>query len=147
MIDPLTLEVYGHVVATDVFGDGYVVPSHHSMQEIKQRLGAESVKLPTSFEILFRSPVLLAERGIWERSLSFQTEGKGGLCAWHNNLTNIIRVTSPATPLPQPTCVLVLSVEEWRTIKPLFENLWSGQDLSLAQAMLTLMDDYGFDVA
>jgi hypothetical protein len=41
-------EVYGHVVATDLLGDAYVVPLHAILEEIKDCFGAAHVGLPTA---------------------------------------------------------------------------------------------------
>ncbi|KAK8109455.1 hypothetical protein PG999_007592 [Apiospora kogelbergensis] len=40
--------IYGHLVATDIFGGGYVVPFLDAIDDIKERLGASSVMLPGS---------------------------------------------------------------------------------------------------
>lgn len=50
--DDITNELYGHVVADDVFGRGYVVPIHDSLEDIKNRLGVDSVLLPPKIDIL-----------------------------------------------------------------------------------------------
>lgn len=46
MIDKVTRVLYGHVVASDVFGDAYVVPIDAILRDMKMLLGAESVSLP-----------------------------------------------------------------------------------------------------
>jgi len=43
--------VYGHLVASDVFQDGYVVPLDASLQDMKKKLAAESVCLPTKNDL------------------------------------------------------------------------------------------------
>lgn len=45
-------EVYGHVVATDILGDAYVMPSVDTLQEIKECMGAKSVRLPLGGSII-----------------------------------------------------------------------------------------------
>lgn len=40
-------EVYGHVVATDIFGDAYVIPLVDTFDDIKECMGATSVELPS----------------------------------------------------------------------------------------------------
>jgi hypothetical protein len=45
-------EVYGHVVATDILGDAYVTPSVDTFQEIKECMGAKSVRLPCGGSII-----------------------------------------------------------------------------------------------
>ena len=44
--------LYGHVVASDVFGRGYVVPISDTFEDIKNRLSAESVSLPSKDDII-----------------------------------------------------------------------------------------------
>ena len=51
VVDDQTYEVYGHVVASDVLGEAYVVPLHATLQDIATRLAARSASLPTEFDI------------------------------------------------------------------------------------------------
>ncbi|KAL9632565.1 MAG: hypothetical protein Q9164_005245 [Protoblastenia rupestris] len=44
-------EVLGHVVASDIMGEAYVVPIHATFLDIKQKHGARSVSLPTGSDI------------------------------------------------------------------------------------------------
>ncbi|KAK5989223.1 hypothetical protein PT974_10725 [Cladobotryum mycophilum] len=46
VVDPETGNVYGHVVATDPFGDAYVIPFDNLLDDIRRCLNATSVKLP-----------------------------------------------------------------------------------------------------
>jgi hypothetical protein len=39
-------QVYGHVVATDLFGDAYIIPMLDTLNDIKECTGASSVELP-----------------------------------------------------------------------------------------------------
>ncbi|WQF80251.1 hypothetical protein CDEST_05265 [Colletotrichum destructivum] len=50
------VDVFGHVVATDMFGDAYVFPLDETFQDIKISLGAKSVHLPSLED--FTSPKL-----------------------------------------------------------------------------------------
>jgi len=52
VVNPVSLEVYGHVVATDMTGDVYVIPLHESLEEMKDALGVESVSLLGTADIL-----------------------------------------------------------------------------------------------
>lgn len=52
VIDSVTHEVYGHVVASDAFGDAYVIPLDNTFRDIKQQLAADQVCLPTEREVL-----------------------------------------------------------------------------------------------
>ena len=52
VVDSVTYEVYGHVVASDSFGDAYVIPLDVSFRDIRQQLAAEKVCLPTESEVL-----------------------------------------------------------------------------------------------
>jgi hypothetical protein len=47
----VTQEVYGHVVASDIFGEAYIVPLNATFQQMKKSLAAESVCLPTRFDL------------------------------------------------------------------------------------------------
>jgi hypothetical protein len=42
----MTNELYGHVVASDVFGVGYIVPASDVFKDIQQRLSLNAVGLP-----------------------------------------------------------------------------------------------------
>lgn len=50
MVDPVTRELHGHVVATDVFGDAYVIPMGGLLEDVKRQLGAKSVDLPSTID-------------------------------------------------------------------------------------------------
>ena len=52
VVDPVTHEVHGHVVASDTFGDAYVIPLDSTFRDIKQQLAADEVCLPTEREVL-----------------------------------------------------------------------------------------------
>lgn len=52
VIDSVTQKVYGHLVASAVFGRGYVVPICDSFEDIKDRLSADLVCLPSEADIL-----------------------------------------------------------------------------------------------
>jgi hypothetical protein len=62
VVNPVSMEVYGHVVATDVTGDVYVVPLHRSFEEMRDRLGVEAVDLPGTADLL--DAALRAEAGV-----------------------------------------------------------------------------------
>jgi hypothetical protein len=46
VVDCLSQEVYGHVVASDIFGEIFVVPMDQTFRDIKRATYAHSVKLP-----------------------------------------------------------------------------------------------------
>ncbi|KAF3057495.1 Protein PNG1 [Trichoderma lentiforme] len=48
VIDPLTYEVFGHIVATDMLGDAYVIPLQSIFEDIRTWHDAQSVNLPTA---------------------------------------------------------------------------------------------------
>ena len=52
VVDSVTHEVYGHVVASDAFGDAYVIPLDDTFRDIRQQLAADQVCLPTEREVL-----------------------------------------------------------------------------------------------
>lgn len=52
IVDDITNEVYGHVVADDVFGRGYIVPIDDTLENIKDRLAIEAVFLPSRTDVL-----------------------------------------------------------------------------------------------
>jgi hypothetical protein len=47
VVNCLTLEVYGYIVAVDMFGEAFVVPFDSALDDIKKTLGATKVSLPT----------------------------------------------------------------------------------------------------
>ena len=47
MVDQQTLEVYGHLIGSDIFGHGRVVPLRLTISQIKILLNAQRVTLPT----------------------------------------------------------------------------------------------------
>ncbi|KAI0862225.1 hypothetical protein F4860DRAFT_133206 [Xylaria cubensis] len=52
IVDATQFEVYGQLVASDVFGSGYVIPMTDILSDVKLRLGAQSVELPSLVDIL-----------------------------------------------------------------------------------------------
>lgn len=65
-IDSSTDEVYGHVVASDVFGEAYVIPLGATFKDIEHQLGAEAVYLPREREL----PTLHCEQEVTGNSAS-----------------------------------------------------------------------------
>ncbi|KAK4691825.1 hypothetical protein P7C71_g5263, partial [Lecanoromycetidae sp. Uapishka_2] len=51
VVDDTTYEVYGHVVASDMFTNVYVVPLKAVLQDIEEQFGAESVSIPSLAEV------------------------------------------------------------------------------------------------
>lgn len=47
-----TFELYGHLVASDIFNSGYVIPISQIFDNIKEQLGASSVGLPDKADIV-----------------------------------------------------------------------------------------------
>ncbi|KAI0535451.1 hypothetical protein GGR58DRAFT_441744 [Xylaria digitata] len=52
VIDTARFEVYGQLVASDIFGSGYVIPMADILNDIKSQLGAQAVGLPQPLDIL-----------------------------------------------------------------------------------------------
>lgn len=51
VVDASSHEVYGYLVASDVFRDGYVIPLDATLRDMKTELSAESICLPTRDEV------------------------------------------------------------------------------------------------
>ena len=51
IIDEATLEVYGHVIASDMFGEVYIAPLKDTLKQVEEMLEATSVSLPTRSEV------------------------------------------------------------------------------------------------
>jgi hypothetical protein len=51
VVEYLTLEVYGHLVASDVLRDGYVIPLLDTLEDIRERTHAQEVGLATGVDI------------------------------------------------------------------------------------------------
>jgi hypothetical protein len=62
VVDDTTNEVYGHVVASDVFGVAYVVPINDIFEDIKLRLSLEVVDLPFGRAVSETGPEIEAAR-------------------------------------------------------------------------------------
>ncbi|TGJ79188.1 hypothetical protein E0Z10_g9578 [Xylaria hypoxylon] len=52
VIDASRFEVYGQLVASDMFGSGYAIPMTDILSDIKSQLGAQAVELPNCIDIL-----------------------------------------------------------------------------------------------
>jgi hypothetical protein len=72
-------EVYGHLVATDLFGDGYVIPMLDTFNDITQCLGASSVELPKETD--FESPDSVEHSGIDESGAETPIKGSTIKCS------------------------------------------------------------------
>ncbi|KAF2104514.1 hypothetical protein NA57DRAFT_51335 [Rhizodiscina lignyota] len=70
VVDSTSGEVYGHVVASDLFGDAYIVPLDATFRDMAARLDVVSVVLPTSVDIVPISLLSLAGQIPVESSLS-----------------------------------------------------------------------------
>ncbi|RYP11146.1 hypothetical protein DL764_000217 [Monosporascus ibericus] len=51
VVNERTLQVYGHVVATDAFGGGYIMPLDETLRDVKNRLSVTSVELASIVDI------------------------------------------------------------------------------------------------
>ncbi|EXJ64909.1 hypothetical protein A1O7_01248 [Cladophialophora yegresii CBS 114405] len=51
VLNPSRLEVYGHVIASDAFGSGYIIPMTRSLEDIRQTVDLASVELPTLVDV------------------------------------------------------------------------------------------------
>jgi hypothetical protein len=60
-----TLEVYGHLVAPDALGYGYVIPLSETFRNIMQQLGAVSVNLPSAIDIFCLNTTVMYPRTIF----------------------------------------------------------------------------------
>lgn len=87
VVDDQTYEVYGHVVASDVLGEAYVVPLHATLQDIATRLAARSVSLPTEFDI-HQSLEQQSKMLLFNRDSTYPGVGSSAL--------------TPQPPLPNP---------------------------------------------
>ncbi|KAF5869098.1 putative rna binding protein [Botrytis fragariae] len=67
IVDQVTLEVYGHVVASNPLGEAYVVPLQDTFKQISNTLGAKDLSLP--------NPRLLMERLV----AHYSKEGDSGV--------------------------------------------------------------------
>ncbi|KAI0458939.1 hypothetical protein F5B21DRAFT_527756 [Xylaria acuta] len=61
VVDAKSFEVYGQLVASDMFGGGYVIPMADVFSDIKSHLGAQTVELPSFIDILHARTI--AEEG------------------------------------------------------------------------------------
>ena len=52
VVDVMTNCVYGQVVASDVLGEGYVIPFVAILQQMKRKLQASQVSIPNQFQIM-----------------------------------------------------------------------------------------------
>ncbi|KAL1862637.1 hypothetical protein Daus18300_008435 [Diaporthe australafricana] len=82
VVDELHLDVYGHVIADDVFGDAYVIPMNDILADIQRCLDVESVDLPTRLDMtvtaMEQQPDLFPERNANDRPNSELVDGGPG---------------------------------------------------------------------
>jgi hypothetical protein len=51
VVEPHTLKVYGHLIAADALGDGYIIPLLDTFASIREKTQAETVSLATSLDV------------------------------------------------------------------------------------------------
>jgi hypothetical protein len=74
IVDEATNEVYGHVVASDIFREVYVAPLKETLKEVEEVLEADSVSLPTRFEVAAWIDIHTADVAIDSRTLATELE-------------------------------------------------------------------------
>jgi len=52
IVDEITGEVHGHLVASDMFGEGYIIPLHVTFEDMRSQLKLRAVTLPTAVDIV-----------------------------------------------------------------------------------------------
>jgi hypothetical protein len=52
VVDKITYEVYGHLIASDGFREAYIVPLHSTLSNMKNQLEAKDVCLPSQQEVV-----------------------------------------------------------------------------------------------
>lgn len=70
VVDEATNEVYGHVIASDIFGEVYVAPLKKTLKQVEEILEADSVSLPTRSEVAAWIDVHTAHVAIDSRTLA-----------------------------------------------------------------------------
>lgn len=79
-------ELYGHVVATSIFGDAYVLPAIDAFENMRKCLGAVSVTLPTTSDLPIVPPTQLSDSTMHPVKSATQRR-KGGNNANEGHLT------------------------------------------------------------
>ncbi|KAI0474209.1 hypothetical protein F4859DRAFT_482265 [Xylaria cf. heliscus] len=74
VVDATLFEVYGQLVASDMFGSGYVIPMTDILNDVKSQIGARTVELPSFIDILHARTI--AEEG---RSARNANEGSANV--------------------------------------------------------------------
>ncbi|PVH68162.1 hypothetical protein DL98DRAFT_522917 [Cadophora sp. DSE1049] len=65
IVDQKTLEVYGHLVASDALGYGYVMPLSETFKDILLQVGAVSVEIPSAIDIFCSHQQVMCPRTIF----------------------------------------------------------------------------------
>ncbi|KAK4188587.1 hypothetical protein QBC35DRAFT_495866 [Podospora australis] len=124
VVDRETIELYGHLVATDHFNAGYVVPMCDILNDIKRHIGAVAVELPETPDFLHGKVVTPRDHlfedmkndtfEIWEEEV---WEEEGDQNDFHGKKGDSIFTTTgsttdkPATPSTPPTPPTMQPVE------------------------------------
>ncbi|KAF7562349.1 hypothetical protein G7046_g1794 [Stylonectria norvegica] len=118
VVDSMTFEVYGQVIATDVFGDAYVLPLRDILEDIKESLGAKSVELPTTPDFLPSSSTMTMLHSLSSELWSEESRLKSANFGKNENHK---RKLSTESRIPKPTFTKrtnLSSGEERRTPSP-----------------------------
>jgi hypothetical protein len=74
VVDYLTGELYGHLIASDVFGVAYVIPINDIFQDIQLRLSLEGVELPAGHNSLAGEANDVVKIPVRKKFLGFEDE-------------------------------------------------------------------------
>ncbi|KAK8014737.1 hypothetical protein PG990_008033 [Apiospora arundinis] len=109
VVDGKTLEVYGHVVATDAFGGGYVIPIKDTMSDIQRNLNATSVSLPSTEYVSYEHVARKVEQESSRTSVTVSTSNQRRLSLPSEPMSKEaekLDISSadytPSTSVPQP---------------------------------------------
>lgn len=92
VVEPHTSYVYGHLVASDPLGDGYIIPLRDTLQNIKEATGAELVELASSVDIAVKRNAI----GLAESRQHLSIPNKSEICRIEN-VSSLVRDGSVAT--------------------------------------------------
>jgi hypothetical protein len=54
VVDSRTYQVYGHLIASDALGGGYVTPLHASLEEMATLMEVQKAQLPTDIDVFIK---------------------------------------------------------------------------------------------
>ena len=142
VVDNVTHEVYGHVIASDILGDAYVVPLNATFQHMKEQFLAESVELPTLsddnwFKQHTKASIASSVPSSFQHGVEFRVQDK-------TNSPSVTDANGEGGASRNAPSMLSRSAQDWEEQRSILKQLYFIENRTLGEVMELMKTDYGF---